>query len=226
MLPTLVPLPRHQNTIARPASVDGFGFWSGRDVRLQFRPAPPDTGIVFVRGDLRPAVRIPARVACRQETPRRTTLCHRDARVEMVEHVMAALAGLRIDNCEVWVDAVEMPGCDGSSLPFVQVLQAAGIVPQPAVRARMIVTAPTRVGDEARLDRGPSVGRSRDDRTVPTGFRLGKPDRASNLTTGRDAGSFRDAAGRGSDIHPETGSRLAASTGSRSTSDASGSPRV
>ena len=61
---TLVPLARYQNTIDRPTSVEGFGFWSGRDVRLQFRPAPPDSGIVFVRGDLKPAVRIPARSVC------------------------------------------------------------------------------------------------------------------------------------------------------------------
>ncbi len=53
------------------------------------------------------------------ETPRRTTLRCGDAAVEMIEHIMAALAGLQIDNCELWVDQPEMPGCDGSSLPFV-----------------------------------------------------------------------------------------------------------
>ncbi len=148
MLLTVVPPPRMQNTIAQPVTVDGFGFWSGRDVRLQFRPAAADTGIVFVRSDLQPAVRIPACVDCRQETPRRTTLCHRSARVEMVEHVMAALAGLRIDNCEIWVDAVEMPGVDGSSQPFVTALQSAGTLAQAASRARLVVTAPIRVGDE------------------------------------------------------------------------------
>jgi UDP-3-O-[3-hydroxymyristoyl] N-acetylglucosamine deacetylase len=52
--------------------------------------------------------------------PRRTTLAVAGVRVDMVEHIMAALAGLRIDNCEVWVDQPEMPGCDGSSLPFVE----------------------------------------------------------------------------------------------------------
>ena len=148
MLPTLVPPLDMQNTIARPVTVDGFGFWSGRDVRLQFRPAPPETGIVFVRSDLKPVVRIPARVDCRQETPRRTTLCHRAARVEMVEHVMAALAGLRIDNCEVWVDAVEMPGVTVRACRSCRRLQSAGIVPQAAVRSRLVVTATTRVGDD------------------------------------------------------------------------------
>jgi UDP-3-O-acyl N-acetylglucosamine deacetylase len=137
-----------QNTIARPVAVSGFGFWSGRDVRLQFRPAPADSGIVFVRSDLKPVVRIPARVDFREETPRRTTLCLRSARVEMVEHVLAALTGLRIDNCEVWVDAVELPGVDGSSLPFVTALQSAGIVAQAAPRPRLVVTEFTRVGDD------------------------------------------------------------------------------
>ena len=66
----------------------------------------------------------------------------------MIEHVMAALAGLRIDNCEVWVDSVEIPGVDGSSLPFVTALQSAGIVAQPAPRPRLVVTEITRVGDD------------------------------------------------------------------------------
>ncbi len=65
---------------------------------------------------------IPAIVDNRVEIPRRTTLAADGATVEMVEHVMASLAGLQIDNCEVWVDRAEMPGCDGSSRPFVQAL--------------------------------------------------------------------------------------------------------
>src|SRR5437764_11915687 len=118
---------RKQRTIGREASVQGFGFWSGRDVQLVFRPAAADSGVVFVRSDLDSQPRIKAVVAQRIETPRRTTLRSGGASVEMVEHVMAALAGLQIDNCEVWVDEAEMPGCDGSSLPFVTALENAGI---------------------------------------------------------------------------------------------------
>ena len=66
----------------------------------------------------------------------------------MVEHVMAALAGLRIDNCEVHLDTAEVPGFDGSSLPFVTALQSAGIVQQAAVRSSLRVTDVTRVGDD------------------------------------------------------------------------------
>jgi UDP-3-O-acyl-N-acetylglucosamine deacetylase len=65
----------------------------------------------------------------------------------MVEHVMAALAGLQVDNCEVAVDAAEMPGCDGSSQAYVDAILAAGIVSQDAVRQTFIVSEVTRVGD-------------------------------------------------------------------------------
>jgi UDP-3-O-[3-hydroxymyristoyl] N-acetylglucosamine deacetylase len=128
--------------------VTGFGYWSGRDVNVEFRPAAPHTGIVFVRRDFEPVRRIPADVHKRIEVPRRTTLVADGTQVEMVEHVLAALYGLAIDNCEVWVDSSEMPGLDGSCQPLVEALLAAGIVEQPAQRPRLIVTDVTRVGDD------------------------------------------------------------------------------
>lgn len=139
---------RHQRTIGSAAQVQGFGYWSGKDVRVEFRPAPADSGVVFVRDDLAPPVRIPVHVAQRVEVPRRTVLSRGGGSVEMVEHILAALAGLNIDNCEVWVDAAEMPGCDGSSLAFVEAIQKAGAVEQPAMRSLLIVEDTTRVGDE------------------------------------------------------------------------------
>jgi UDP-3-O-acyl N-acetylglucosamine deacetylase len=140
--------------------VEGFGFWSGRDVRVEFRPAAEDTGVVFMRGDASApasAVRIPALVEYRTETPRRTALVHRGARVEMVEHILAALAGLRIDNCEVWVNEPEMPGCDGSSLAFVEALEAAGVTTQQSVRSTLAVREVVRLGDdESWIQAGPA----------------------------------------------------------------------
>jgi len=65
----------------------------------------------------------------------------------MVEHILAACAGLRVDNCEIWTDQPEMPGCDGSSQPFVEALQSVGIVEQEARRPQLLVTDVTRVGD-------------------------------------------------------------------------------
>ena len=155
-------IPRQQRTIDKPAVVEGFGYWSGRDVRVEFRPAPPDTGVVFVRHDLPKPVRIPATIASRVESPRRTTLRAGSACVEMVEHIMAALSGLRIDNCEVWVNAGEMPGCDGSSLPYVEALTKADVVTQNALRTALVVREVTRLGDidswiEARPSAGPGM---------------------------------------------------------------------
>ena len=139
---------RKQRTISRPAEVTGFGYWSGKDVRVEFRPAPPQSGIVFVRGDLDRPRRIPVAVEHRIEVPRRTALAADGAQVEMVEHILAALYGLSIDNCEIWVDGPEMPGCDGSAQPFVAALDAVGAVEQPALRRRLVVTDVTRVGDD------------------------------------------------------------------------------
>jgi UDP-3-O-[3-hydroxymyristoyl] N-acetylglucosamine deacetylase len=116
-------------------------------VRVEFRPAPVDAGIVFIRADLPNHPRIPATIGHRTEVPRRTTLARGEARVEMVEHIMAALSGLQVDNCEVWVDRPEMPGCDGSCLPFVEALRAAGIVPQSGVRPRRVIGRTIRLGN-------------------------------------------------------------------------------
>lgn len=137
----------HQRTLVAPARVCGTGYWSGQQVSVEFRPAPPDTGVVFVRNDLSREARIPAHPAHRCSAPRRTNLRYGAAQVDMVEHVLAALAGLQIDNCEVWVDAQEMPGCDGSSAAYVAALLAAGIVEQEALAHVLRVTRVHRVGD-------------------------------------------------------------------------------
>jgi UDP-3-O-[3-hydroxymyristoyl] N-acetylglucosamine deacetylase len=143
----VVQTPRKQRTIGEPAALEGFGYWSGKDVRVEFRPAPEHSGIVFVRGDLIRRVRIPVSVAHRIEVPRRTTLVAGGAQVEMVEHLLAALYGLQIDNCEVWIDQPELPGCDGSSQPFVECLDRAGTVVQNAWRNQLFVGRTIRVGN-------------------------------------------------------------------------------
>ncbi len=139
---------RNERTLGGTAAVTGFGYWTGRDVRVEFRPAPAGSGIVFVRADLPGTPRIAALVAQRIESPRRTNLRQGTASVEMVEHVLAALAGLQIDNCEVWVNQPEMPGLDGSSGKFVAALDAAGVVVQAEKRAQLIVREVTRLGDD------------------------------------------------------------------------------
>ncbi|MFK7768705.1 MAG: UDP-3-O-acyl-N-acetylglucosamine deacetylase [Mariniblastus sp.] len=139
---------RQQTTIAQRVSVSGFGFWSGRDVTLTFCPAKSDSGIVFVRTDIAGQPRIPAVVQNRVNGPRRTTLVANGCPVEMVEHVLSALAGMQIDNCEILVDRAEMPGCDGSSLAFVEALKSTTIVPLNAKRRVERVETTIRVGDD------------------------------------------------------------------------------
>jgi UDP-3-O-acyl N-acetylglucosamine deacetylase len=139
---------RNQNTIAQCVSLSGFGFWTGKDVTLQFRPAQPNSGLVFVRSDLPGQPRIPALVENRVEKPRQTSLACNDVQVDMVEHVLAALNGLRIDNCEIWTDQPEMPGFDGSSQVIVTALQESGIVAQPAKRPLRVVTRAFYVGSD------------------------------------------------------------------------------
>jgi UDP-3-O-acyl N-acetylglucosamine deacetylase len=137
---------RNQRTIAGTAAVQGIGYWSGRDVRVEFHPAEPHSGITFVRSDLPGCPRVAANVANRVEMPLRTVLQSGDTSVEMVEHIMAALAGMQIDNCEIWVDQPEMPGCDGSALPFVEALQEAGAVEQNALRLVLRIRESVRIG--------------------------------------------------------------------------------
>ena len=134
-----------QQTLAAPAVVYGFGYYSGTDVRLEFRPAPINSGVVFVRPDVSGHARVPVQCDLRTDVPRRTNLRRGDVEVAMVEHVLAALAGLQIDNCEIWIDQPEMPGCDGSADAFVRAILGAGIVEQDATAPTFEVTRTLRV---------------------------------------------------------------------------------
>lgn len=139
---------RNQRTIARTAAVEGFGYWSGRDIRVEFHPAEIDAGVVFVRTDLPGRPRIAATIENRAEAALRTSLRCNGAGVEMIEHIMAVLGGLRVDNCEIRVDQPEMPGCDGSALPFLDAVDTAGIVSQDATCSRYHIAETTRLGHD------------------------------------------------------------------------------
>jgi UDP-3-O-[3-hydroxymyristoyl] N-acetylglucosamine deacetylase/3-hydroxyacyl-[acyl-carrier-protein] dehydratase len=150
---------RRQRTLAREASVCGIGFLTGPDVSVRFLPAEPDTGVSFVRTDLPGRPRIPVTVEHVAPRQRRTTLETPAAKVEMVEHVLAALAGLKIDNCRIEIDACETPGCDGSSGPFVESLQQAGVVEQSEPRRSFVVDRPYWLRDgDAMLAIHPACG--------------------------------------------------------------------
>jgi UDP-3-O-[3-hydroxymyristoyl] N-acetylglucosamine deacetylase len=124
--------PSRQCTIRHSIRATGVGLHSGEPVLMRLRPGPVDSGVVFNRIDLAPAVSIPARLDHVVDTQRATTLGSGSARVATVEHLLAALAGLRIDNLQVDVSAAELPIMDGSAAPFVFLLQAAGIEEQAA----------------------------------------------------------------------------------------------
>jgi UDP-3-O-acyl N-acetylglucosamine deacetylase len=134
--------PRLQRTIARAVEVRGVGFLTGATIQLRFLPAPPSSGAVFVRTDLLARPRIRAQIENVTGTRRRTTLGHPPAQVGLVEHVLAALAGLRIDNCIVELDGPEPPGLDGSALAFAEALVSAGTVRQNEPRVMWCVERP------------------------------------------------------------------------------------
>ncbi len=136
-----------QKTIAREVSFTGRGLHSGAESTLVFKPAPVNHGIRFTRVDLpdRPVI-----LADIRNTPegtdslRRTTLRVGDAEVSTVEHVLAALTGLGIDNALIEINTLEPAEPDGSSQPFVQVLRSAGVVEQDAPKRYFKVTRPIR----------------------------------------------------------------------------------
>jgi UDP-3-O-[3-hydroxymyristoyl] N-acetylglucosamine deacetylase/UDP-3-O-[3-hydroxymyristoyl] N-acetylglucosamine deacetylase/3-hydroxyacyl-[acyl-carrier-protein] dehydratase len=138
---------RLQQTIRKPVEVSGIGFLTGADITLRFLPADPDQGIVFERTDCPDSTRIPARMEYTVPRRRRTAIEHRGVTVEMTEHVMAALAGLQIDNCVVQLNAPEPPGGDGSALLFVDALLKAGTVTQEAERSLLVVGRSLRCAD-------------------------------------------------------------------------------
>lgn len=137
---------RSQRTIARSAEVQGVGYLSGKDITLRFQAAPANTGVLFVRTDLRSKPFIPACPDQVSGTNRRTTLGNQPSSVTLVEHVLAALAGLRIDNCIVELDGPEPPGLDGSSSTFVEALHRAGTRIQSASKTIWTVQRPIVVG--------------------------------------------------------------------------------
>ncbi len=123
-----------QRTLRNAIKATGVGLHSGDKVYLTLHPAPPDAGIVFRRVDLQPVVKIPARAENVRDTVLSTSLCAHGERVATVEHLLAAMAGLGIDNATIDVTAPEVPIMDGSAGPFVFLIQSAGIEEQDAAK--------------------------------------------------------------------------------------------
>jgi len=129
-----------QRTLKNVIKATGVGLHTGQKVYLTLRPAPVDTGIVFTRVDLDPAVEIPALAENVGETTLSSTLIKGDVRISTVEHLMSAMSGLGIDNAYVDVSASEVPIMDGSAGPFVFLIQSAGIEEQEAPKKYIRIT--------------------------------------------------------------------------------------
>ncbi|HQR51760.1 MAG TPA: UDP-3-O-acyl-N-acetylglucosamine deacetylase [Burkholderiales bacterium] len=134
-----------QRTLQREVTATGVGLHTGEKVKLVLGPAAPDSGIVFRRIDLDPVVEIEANPYAVGDTRLSSCLVKEAAQVSTVEHLMSALAGLGVDNVRVDLTGPEIPILDGSSAPFVYLIQSAGIEAQPTPKRFVRVLRPVEV---------------------------------------------------------------------------------
>ena len=139
-----------QRTLKNTIRATGVGLHSGKKVYLTLKPAAVDSGIVFVRTDLEPAVEIEARAENVGETMLSTTLVNDGVKVATVEHLLSAMAGLGIDNCRIELSAEEVPIMDGSAGPFVFLIQSAGIKEQDAAKQFIKITREVTVEEDGK----------------------------------------------------------------------------
>ena len=140
-----------QKTIKKELSLSGIGLHTAGKVSLKFKPADTDAGITFVRVDLPGAPLIKASVESllpAHISPRRTSVGQGEAQVQTIEHLMAALSGMGIDNILIEIDNDEIPGLDGSSLKFLDLLNEAGIKEQDKDRRFMSIKEPIFVEED------------------------------------------------------------------------------
>jgi len=141
----------NQRTVVKRVSCTGVGLHSGKPATLTLAPAAPDAGVSFVRMDL--GVEIPARNELVCDTTLSTNLALGAARVHTVEHVLAALHGMGVDNCRVEVDGPEIPILDGSAAPFVALVQEAGVQVQRVGKRWLVIDQPVEIRDGDKLAR-------------------------------------------------------------------------
>ena len=142
-----------QRTLKNVIRATGVGLHSGEKVYMTLRPAPVDTGIVFRRIDLDPVVEIPASAELVTETTLCTGLTCEGAKVQTVEHLMSAMAGLGVDNAYVELSSAELPIMDGSAGPFVFLIQSAGVAEQDAPKRFIRITRPVEVTEGDKVAR-------------------------------------------------------------------------
>jgi len=123
----------NQTTLSKPVSISGVGLHTGVEVNLTLRPAPENTGYIFVRIDL-DGFEIPASVEYISHCSYATTLMRRGVVLSTCEHLLSALRGSGVDNCFIDLDSIEIPILDGSSEMFLELIANAGVVEQDAAR--------------------------------------------------------------------------------------------
>lgn len=136
---------RKQRTLLSEVVLAGTGLHEGRAVRVRIVPAPAETGVVFARTDLPGAPTVAALSGAVTDGGRRTRLRRGAAEVHTVEHLLAALFALRLDNARIELDGPELPGLDGSARPWAEALSAAGAVEQDHPRAELLLARPVAV---------------------------------------------------------------------------------
>ncbi|WP_295635085.1 UDP-3-O-acyl-N-acetylglucosamine deacetylase [uncultured Mitsuokella sp.] len=137
-----------QRTLKTEVSYTGIGLHSGREVHAVLKPAPVDTGIVFVRTDLPGNPQIHAKAQNVTSTLRATTVEENGSKVFTIEHLMSALHAHRIDNAYVELDSEEPPVADGASLVFFELMAKAGIAEQEKERREIVIDRVYRIDDE------------------------------------------------------------------------------
>jgi UDP-3-O-[3-hydroxymyristoyl] N-acetylglucosamine deacetylase/3-hydroxyacyl-[acyl-carrier-protein] dehydratase len=137
-----------QTTLNDKVTLDGVGLHTGIPVQLTFKPAPEDSGFVFVRTDLNPNVRIPADIQFVANTDRGTNLEKDGVKIQTTEHVLASLVGMGVDNCIIELTSAESPIMDGSSKYFVEAIESVGIKTQKKNKEEYVVTEPISYRDE------------------------------------------------------------------------------
>ncbi len=131
-----------QKTISKETNLSGVGLHTGEHVNITFKPAPADTGLVFVREDIEGDNLINAHIKYISNTDRGTNLDNGSFRIHTSEHVLAAITGLEIDNCFICLDGPEVPIMDGSSKFFVNALEEAKIIEQNVLREEFFPSEP------------------------------------------------------------------------------------
>jgi UDP-3-O-[3-hydroxymyristoyl] N-acetylglucosamine deacetylase len=142
-------MPDYQHTLAKPVSTSGVGLHTGCQVRLRLLPAPSNTGIVFRRVDLE-GFEIEAKARHVARVSYATSLMKKGVLISTTEHLLSALAAMRIDNVYVELDNLEVPIMDGSALPFVRLIHEAGLRRQRARRTYARILKPIELADGAR----------------------------------------------------------------------------